>query len=84
MTNTVQIKINRKTEVLAMTGLKKSTFYTRIKEGLLPPPIQLGSERTVGWIEHEVQAVLAAMCAGMPLIQIKELVQDLINQRTKL
>ena len=81
MAELVQIKINRKPEVLEATGFKKSTLYTRIKAGLMPPPISLGGLRAVGWIEHEVQAVLAAMCSGSSQDEIKLLVQKLISQR---
>lgn len=81
MANLVQIRIQRKADVLADTGFKKSTLYTRIKAGLMPPPISLGGARAVGWIEHEIQTVLAAMCAGTPPEEIKTIVQELIEKR---
>lgn len=81
MTNLVQIRIHRKADVLEITGFKKSTLYTRIKAGLMPPPISLGGARAVGWIDHEIQTVLAAMCAGTPPEEIKIIVQELIEKR---
>lgn len=81
MATFVQIRIHRKADVLDITGFKKSTLYTRIKAGLMPPPISLGGARAVGWIDHEIQAVLAAMCVGTPPEQIKLIVQELIEKR---
>jgi len=46
----------------------------------MPPPIPL-SERSVGWLEHEVDAVLAAMVAGRRDDFIKALVGRLVDQR---
>ena len=84
MTKTVQLRISRKPEVLEATGFKKSTLYTRIKDGLMPPPISLGGLRAVGWIDHEVQAVIAAMCSGASQEEIKQLVTELVAKRSEL
>jgi len=81
MAELVQIRILRKPEVLELTGFKKSTLYTRIKAGLMPPPISLGGARAVGFIDHEIQSVLAAFCTGASQDEIKLLVQKLISQR---
>lgn len=81
MNNSISLKISRKPEVLEATGFKKSTLYTRIKDGLMPPPISLGGLRAVGWIDHEVQAVIAAMCSGASQEEIKIIVQELIIKR---
>lgn len=78
------LKIQRQREVLEQYGFKKSTLYTRIKEGLVPPPISLGGLRAVGWIEHETQLVIAAMCAGKSQGEIKQLVIELVAQRSQL
>jgi prophage regulatory protein len=78
------LKIQRQPEVLEQYGFKKSTLYTRIKEGLVPPPISLGGLRAVGWIEYETQLVIAAMCAGKSQDEIKQLVINLIAQRNEL
>jgi prophage regulatory protein len=84
MAQIAQIRIQRQPELLHQTGYKKSTLYTRINEGLMPEPISLGGHRAVGWIEHETQAVLGAMCAGYSSEQIKELVAELKAKRNEL
>ena len=40
-------------EVVARTGLSRSTIYVRLAEGCFPQPVPLGA-RAVGWIEPEV------------------------------
>lgn len=84
MADNIQLRILRKPEVLALTGFKKSTLYTRINEGLMPTPISLGGARAVGFIDHEIQAVLAAYCSGKSTTEIKLLVTELINKRSEL
>ena len=41
-------------EVIRVSGLARSTIYLRMKEKTFPTPIKLG-ERSVGWIEEEIQ-----------------------------
>ena len=40
-------------EVMARTGLSRSTIYVRLDQGRFPKPVSLGG-RAVGWIEAEV------------------------------
>ena len=40
-------------EVLARTGLSRSTIHVRLEQGRFPRPVSLGG-RAVGWIEAEV------------------------------
>ena len=47
-------KILRLPEVMARTGLSRSTIYLRISQGTFPKPVNLGT-RAVGWIEEEIQ-----------------------------
>ena len=51
-------QILRVADVLAMTGLSRTTLWRRIKSGDFPPPILLGGpgSRAVGWRRAEVQA----------------------------
>ena len=49
-----QVRFLRLPEVLARTGLSRSTIYVRLEQGRFPRPISLGG-RAVGWIESEVQ-----------------------------
>ena len=46
-------RIVRLPEVVARTGLSRSTIYVRLADGAFPKPVQLGA-RAVGWIEAEV------------------------------
>ena len=46
-------KFLRLPDVLDRTGLKRSTFYLKIKEGTFPAPVSLG-ERAVAWNEDDV------------------------------
>lgn len=72
----------RKPEVLARTGLSKSTLYNRIKDGLFPTPVSLGA-RAVAFVASEINAVLQAMIEEKTQAQIKVLVSSLIQQRKK-
>ena len=80
MNQSNQIRFLRKPEVLDKTGLSKSTLHLRIAEGLFCPPIPLGG-RAVGFVNHEVDAVLSALLAGHSTDQIKVLVVSLVEQR---
>ena len=48
-----QVRFLRLPEVLARTGLSRSTIYVRLDQGRFPQPVSLGA-RAVGWIEAEV------------------------------
>ena len=55
-------------EVMARTGLSRSTIYVRLAEGRFPRPVALGS-RAVGWIEAEVdewvrERIAESRCEG--------------------
>ena len=47
------VRFLRLPEVLARTGLSRSTIYVRLDQGRFPRPVSLGG-RAVGWIESEV------------------------------
>ena len=49
--------ILRLPQVMARTGLSRSTIYLRISKGQFPKPISLGG-RAVGWIEEEINSWL--------------------------
>lgn len=80
MPSLIQIKIKRRPEVLSRLGIKNTCLHDRIKAGLLPPPIALGG-RAVGWLEHELDQVLAFMAAGKADADIRLLIEHLIAQR---
>ena len=47
------MRIIRLIEVIASTGLARSTIYKYIAGGTFPKPVSLG-ERCVGWVESEI------------------------------
>jgi len=47
-------KIIRLKDVLETTGLARATMYKMMTDGVFPKSISLG-ERSVGWLESEVQ-----------------------------
>ena len=51
---TPPIRIVRLREVMARTGLSRSTIYVWVAEGRFPKPVPLGA-RSVGWIESELE-----------------------------
>ena len=56
MTNTVL----RLPTVKQMTGLSRSSIYLQMAQGTFPRQVALGT-RAVGWLEHQVEAWLAAL-----------------------
>ena len=52
--NTVNKTIWRLPEVMARTGLSRSTVYHKIGEGEFPHSIKLGV-RSVGWVSNDVE-----------------------------
>lgn len=55
MTTTAPTRILRLPEVIARTGLSRSTIYAMVRSNTLPAPARLGA-RSVGWIEGEIEA----------------------------
>jgi prophage regulatory protein len=51
------IKILRRKEVTARTGMARSTIYDHMRRGDFPSPIKLGA-KIVGWLDSEVEAWL--------------------------
>ncbi|HIG41219.1 MAG TPA: AlpA family phage regulatory protein [Gammaproteobacteria bacterium] len=74
------IKIVRRPEVLKRFGFGNTCLHSRIKAGLFPPPCQLGG-RAVGWLDHELDAVISALAAGESDNEKRELVLQLVNRR---
>ena len=52
--NKLQHKFLRLPQVKTITGLSKSTIYSRISEGAFPKQIPLGP-RLVVWVESDIQ-----------------------------
>lgn len=58
--NQTALSILRRRQVEKRVGLSRSPLYARIKAGTFPKPVHLGNSRAVGWLEHEIDAWLAA------------------------
>ena len=52
------VRMLRRREVEARTGLARSTIYDWIRAGRFPRPVSLGS-RTVRWQEHDIEQWIA-------------------------
>lgn len=52
------MKILKLPEVIAKTGLSKSTIYAKAKAGTFAKPLKLGT-RASAWIEEEIDAWIA-------------------------
>ncbi len=80
---TINLRIERKQDVLDKMRFSRSTLYLRIQQGLFVPPISLGS-RAVGWLEHETDLVLSGLISGKNEDEIRAIVQELIADRAVL
>lgn len=73
-------RILRSKHVLDRRGDAKSTLWEQVNDGTFPPPIKIGC-RAVGWVETEVEAVIAARIAGRSDEEIRNLVAKLVAAR---
>jgi prophage regulatory protein len=73
-------RILRLPDVKSVTGLSRSTIYLYIQKGYLTKPVRLG-ERSVGWPESELSALLSARIAGKSDEDIRVLVEELEAMR---
>jgi prophage regulatory protein len=69
-------------DVRARLRCARSTVYENTKKGLLPPPIRL-SERRIAWPAHEIEAIQRARLAGRTDEEIRALVTELVEARSK-
>ncbi len=83
MTTYIHPKIQRKSEVIKQLSISKSTLHNWINEGLHPPAVPLGA-RAVGWLQHETDAIIAALAAEKSGDELKALVRSLVEQRKEL
>lgn len=74
------VKIIKLSEVIALSKLSKTSVYERVKHQLMPPPFSMGG-RSVGYYDHEVKGVIAAMAAGCSEKEIQSIVKSLIEKR---
>jgi prophage regulatory protein len=59
------MKILRKSEVCARTGLSDTTLWRRERDGTFPKRAQLGPQ-AVGWFEDEIDEWLRTRKRGIP------------------
>jgi len=67
---------------MALTGYGVTSIYGRVKSGLLPPPVKT-TPRSSAWPESEIFAVNTAIIAGKPEDEIRQLVAQLVAERTR-
>jgi prophage regulatory protein len=58
-----ELRMIRRRQVEARTGLSRSTIYAGVAAGTFPKPIQLGAQ-AVGWLESEIDAWLRERVAA--------------------
>lgn len=78
----MNIQIVKQPALLKQFAFSKSTLFSQIKSGLMPDAISLG-DRAVGYLQHELDAVLHARIAGQSQAAIKVLVKSLKAKRTE-
>jgi prophage regulatory protein len=78
--NSAENVLIRSATVLAQTGMKKSTLYAHMDQGLFPRPVKLGDKFAV-WPADEVSKINAARIAGKTPDEIRALVIELTNAR---
>ncbi|MDE2773224.1 MAG: AlpA family transcriptional regulator [Gemmatimonadota bacterium] len=57
------VRVLRLPQVLARTGLSRSSIYLRVADGTFPRPVRLG-KRAIGWIESEIDQWIRAQIAA--------------------
>ncbi|MDE0529081.1 MAG: AlpA family transcriptional regulator [Truepera sp.] len=76
-----RVRFLRLPEVLARTGLSRSTIYVRLDQGRFPRPVSLGA-RAVGWIEAEVDEWMRERIAA-GLAQVRAAVDAILSHRAR-
>lgn len=77
------LRLIRKDQVQTRYACGKTLCQSKINEGLIPPPLKLGS-RGVAFYEQEINATLAVTIAGYTDEQIKQFVRELVAKRKDL
>lgn len=78
--NNQPISLIRRKQLEKRMGIGRSTIYLRINQSLIPSPISLGAN-SVGWPEHEIDAIIAARVSGKSDDEIRLLVSKLVAAR---
>ena len=80
MTNKPYQKLMRLSEVLNLYPVSRSTLYKQIKQGVFPRSIRI-SDKSVAWIESDIDQILLARINGYDTEKIRRLVGALENGR---
>ncbi|OJZ17953.1 MAG: AlpA family transcriptional regulator [Thiobacillus sp. 65-29] len=65
------VNIIRLPDVMARTGLSRSSVFLKVKTGDMPPPIKLGV-RATGWVAEEIDAwIKQRVAASRPTTSTK-------------
>ncbi len=76
----MECRILKLSEVMSLSGFKRSTIYLRIKSGLITRPVQIG-KRSIGWPSNEIHILIKAVIAGFSDNDIKIIVKNLEDSR---
>ncbi|TXH09252.1 MAG: AlpA family transcriptional regulator [Spirochaetes bacterium] len=74
-TTDVKIKLLRRPDVEAMTGLRRSSIYEMMQDNTFPKPVQL-NKRMVGWVESEIEGWLEEKIAERDGVKKKKKKND--------
>jgi len=74
-------RLMRQPEASLFTGIKKSSFFDQVRDGLLPAPVAVGG-KIRAWPAGELDQINAARIAGKADDEIRELVVRLETSRT--
>ncbi len=67
-------------QVSTITGRSRSKIYADIKAKTFPSPVRLGN-RSVAWVDHEINSWVQAKIAGQTDDELKALVASLVAAR---
>ena len=72
----------RPIDVQNATGMARSTLYSKIDDGLFPPPVKLGA-RFACWPDTELETWMQARIAGHSDEDIRALVVEIVKARKR-
>lgn len=75
-------KIIRIKEALSRSGKGRTSFYEDIKDGRWTRPVSIGA-RSVGWPEHEVDAIVGALISEAGDDAVRHLVTGFHDARAE-
>ena len=70
-------------KVVQQTGRSRASLYSDINEGTFPPPIKY-TQRCVAWPDYEVNAIVRARIAGKSDDEIRCMVAEMIEARSRI